>query len=148
MSSSRLPISYPRWVLGSPHGPAFRVTRKGIDVSLTRRHLLVAGGIATAASLGSPRTASGASPAPPPLPPPLPPDAFRERQERLRADAKARGLDVVVVTPSTNLGYLANLAIGRSERLTALLLFSDGPSVLVTPSFEEANHRKTIVVDD
>ena len=52
------------------------------------------------------------------------------------------------MTPSTNLAYSANLAIGRSERLTALLLFTDGPAVLVTPSFEEANHKRTAVVDD
>jgi Xaa-Pro dipeptidase len=78
----------------------------------------------------------------------LKPEAFRERQAKLRAEAKARGLDALFVTPSTNLSYSANLAIGRSERLTALLLFSDGPAVLLTPSFEEANHKLTAVVDD
>ena len=57
-------------------------------------------------------------------------------------------MDAFFVTPWSNLAYSANLAIGRSERLTALLLFSDGPAVLVTPSFEEANHRQTAVVDD
>jgi Xaa-Pro dipeptidase len=78
----------------------------------------------------------------------LKPEAFRERQAKLRAEAKTRGLDALFVTPSTNLAYSANLAIGRSERLTALLLFSDGPAVLLTPSFEEANHKRTAVVDD
>lgn len=116
-------------------------------MSLTRRHLLVAAGAGAAATLALSPKASAAAPLPP-LPPPLPADAFRERQARLRAEAKARGIDVLVVTPSTNLAYAANLEIGRSERLTALLLFTEGPAVLVTPAFEEANHRRTAVVDD
>jgi Xaa-Pro aminopeptidase len=117
-------------------------------MSLTRRRLLLAAGAGAAASLAPPGKASASAPPPPPLPPPLPADAFRERQARLRAEAKARGIDVLVMTPSTNLAYAANLEIGRSERLTALLLFADGPAVLVTPAFEEANHRKTAVIDD
>ena len=117
-------------------------------MSLTRRHLLVAAGAGAAASLAPSPKASAAAPGAPPLPPPLPADTFRERQARLRAEAKTRGIDVLILTPSTNLAYTANLAIGRSERLTALLLFADGPAVLVTPAFEEANHRRTLVVDD
>ena len=62
--------------------------------------------------------------------------------------AKARGLDALFVAPSTNLAYAANLGIGRSERLTALLLLTDGPALLVTPSFEETNHKRDAVVDD
>ena len=38
--------------------------------------------------------------------------------------------------------------MGRSERLTALLLFADGPAVLITPSFEAENHRRDALVDD
>jgi Xaa-Pro dipeptidase len=114
---------------------------------VTRRRLIVSAGAAAAATaLPAPALAS-ASPAPP-LPPPLPTSSFKERQERLRAAAKTRGLDVLFLTPSTNLAYLANLSIGRSERLTALLLFADGPAVLVTPNFEEGNHRRNAVVDD
>ena len=114
---------------------------------MTRRRLVVTAGASAAAALLPPALLPAAY-TPPPLPPPLKPDAFRERQAKLRAEAKARGLDVLFVTPSTNLAYSANLAIGRSERLTALLLFTDGPAVLVTPSFEEANHRRSAVVDD
>src|SRR5512132_3600450 len=113
----------------------------------TRRGLLAAGALATGAAF-LPDRAHAASPAAPPLPPPLPADVFRERQTRLRAAAKARGIDAIFVTPSTNLGWSANLAIGRSERLTALLLFTDGPAVLITPSFEEANHKRNAVVDE
>ena len=102
---------------------------------------------AAAAALAVPRPGA-ATPAPPPLPPPLAPDAYRERQARLRAAARAAGLSALFATPSTNLAYATNLSIGRSERLTALLLFTDGPAVLVTPYFEEENHRRDVVADD
>lgn len=115
---------------------------------LTRRRWMTATG-AAAAALAAPRAAGGASAPPPsPLPPPLPADAFRERQARLRAAARTAGLAALFATPSTNLTYATNLSIGRSERLTALLLFTDGPAVLVTPFFEEENHRRDVVADD
>jgi Xaa-Pro dipeptidase len=114
-----------------------------------RRWLTTAGATAAATGIGfADREILAATPALPALPPPLSPDVFRDRQARLRAAAKTRGIDAIFVTPSTNLAWSANLAIGRSERLTALLLFTAGPSVLVTPSFEEANHRRTAVVDE
>ena len=114
---------------------------------LTRRRLVFSVGAAAAAGALAPLESEAATDAPP-LPPPLKPDVFRERQAKLRAQAKARGFDALFVTPSTNLAYSANLAIGRSERLTALLLLTDGPAVLITPSFEEANHKRTAVVDE
>src|SRR5215831_1074307 len=117
-------------------------------VKWTRRRLVLTAGAAAAATLVPPRPASAKPPEAPPLPPPLKPEVFRERQARLRAEAKKSGWDGLFLTPSTNLDYTANLAIGRSERLTALLLFTDGPTVLVTPSFEEANHKRSAVVDD
>ncbi len=115
---------------------------------INRRSLLRGAGAAAAATALPAVPILAAGPDAPPLPPALKPDAFRERQAKLRAGAKALGLDVLFVTASTNLAYSANLAIARSERLTALLLFADGPAVLVTPSFEEANHKRTAVVDD
>jgi Xaa-Pro dipeptidase len=114
-------------------------------MTVTRRSLIVAAGIAAAALPAAP---GEAAPAPPPLPSPLPSDLFRERQRKLRDGARAKGLDALFATPSTNLTYAANLTIGRSERLTALVLLSDGPAILVTPSFEEANHRKRAVIDE
>ncbi|HTO86415.1 MAG TPA: Xaa-Pro peptidase family protein [Thermoanaerobaculia bacterium] len=113
---------------------------------VTRRTLIATAGAAlAAAALPGPPLAAAALPA---LPPPLPPEAFRGRQARLRAAAKERGLGALFVTPSTNLAYAADLAIQGSERLTALLLLTDGPAILVTPSFEEANHRRNAVVDE
>ncbi|MDQ2870379.1 MAG: Xaa-Pro peptidase family protein [Acidobacteriota bacterium] len=117
-------------------------------VAWTRRSLLGVVGAAAASTLVPPSPLGAASGDAPPLPPPLPADVFRDRQSRLRAAAKARNLDALFVTPSTNLAWAANLAIGRSERLTALLLFAEGPSVLITPSFEEANHKRTAVADE
>lgn len=84
----------------------------------------------------------------PPLPPRPKADVYRERQAKLRAAAKSRGWEAVLVTPSTNLAYSTGLSMSRSERLTALLLFSDGPAVLVTPSFEESNVTRDATVDD
>lgn len=101
-----------------------------------------------AASWPLPLAAAAPSPDVAPLPPALPAEVFRERQARLRAAAKARGLAALFVTPSTNLAWSANLAIWRSERLTALILRTDGPAVLVTPSFEAENHRKDAAVDE
>jgi len=114
---------------------------------ITRGRFVITAGAGAAANLLAPLPLAGA-PEAPPLPVPLKPEAFRERQAKLRAEAKTRGLEALFVTPSTNLAYSANLAIGRSERLTALILFADGPAVLLTPSFEEANHKRTAVVDD
>jgi Xaa-Pro dipeptidase len=113
---------------------------------VTRRSLIVSAGAAAAAAALPANRAEAAGP--PPLPPPLPSSVFRERQDKLRAAARARGMDALFVTPSTNLAYAANLDIFRSERLTALILFTDGPAVLVTPNFEEANHRREAVIDD
>ena len=115
---------------------------------LTRRRLVISAGAGAAAALLRPAAGLDAAQEAPALPPPLKPDVFRDRQARLRAEAKARGFDALFVTPSTNLAYSANLAIGRSERLTALVLFTDGPAILVTPTFEEANHKRNAVADE
>jgi Xaa-Pro dipeptidase len=115
---------------------------------IDRRNLFRGAGAAAASSALPAVPILAAGPEAPPLPPSLKAEAFRERQAKLRAGARERGIDALLVTASTNLAYSANLAIGRSERLTALLLFTDGPAVLVTPSFEEANHKRTAVVDD
>ncbi|HET9793510.1 MAG TPA: Xaa-Pro peptidase family protein [Thermoanaerobaculia bacterium] len=115
---------------------------------LTRRRLFggMAAGLA-ASALPLPGRAVRAESSLPPLPPPLPKEAFRERQEKVREQMARRRIDALFVTPSTNLRYLANLSIGRSERLTALLLPAKGPAVVVTPFFERPRSEKTGVFD-
>lgn len=117
-------------------------------MTLTRRSVLASAGAAAAAAALPSKAALAAGTEARPLPPAVRPEVFRERQQKLRAGAKARGCDVLFVAASTNLAYTTNLGIGRSERLTALLLLVDGPALLVTPSFEEANHRRDAIVDD
>ncbi len=114
----------------------------------TRRHLLATAGAAAVASAWPAPSFLTATPEPPGLPPPFKAEVFRERQRQLRALAAARGFDTLFVTPSTNLAYSSNLSIGKSERLTALLLITGGPSVLITPAFEELNHRRDGIFDD
>ena len=117
---------------------------------LTRRRWIASAGAATAAAAVTvpAMPSSAATPEQPPLPPRPKSDVYRERQAKLRAAAKSRGWDAVVVTPSTNLAYATGLSMGRSERLTALLLLTEGPAVLVTPAFEESNVTRDATVDD
>ncbi|MGH9443807.1 MAG: M24 family metallopeptidase [Thermoanaerobaculia bacterium] len=104
---------------------------------LSRRSFLSGTALAAAAMSARIEAAGAAAPAPlAPLPPPLGKDVFRARQRGLREAMKREGLDALFVTPSTNLQYCANLTIGRSERLTALILPATGPAALVTPFFE------------
>jgi Xaa-Pro aminopeptidase len=114
-----------------------------------RRWISAAGAAAAAASLPSSTfvlaTPKGEAA---PLPPPPGPDVYRERQAKLRAGAKSRGWDAIVMTPSTNLAYACGLSMSRSERLTALVLLTDGPAVLVTPSFEESNVTRDATIDE
>jgi len=121
---------------------------------LTRRHWIASAGVAAAAT-ALPALPISAVPLFNPEPekqPPLPPrpkaEVYKERQAKLRAAAKARGWEAIVVTPSTNLAYSTGLSMSRSERLTALVLLSDGPAVLVTPAFEESNVTRDATVDD
>jgi Xaa-Pro dipeptidase len=115
---------------------------------LTRRRWIAAAGAAAAAASVPAERVSAVPPESPPLPPALKPDVYRERQAKLRAGAKARGWDALFVTPSTNLAYATGLSMWRSERLTALVLLTDGPAVLITPAFEESNVTRDATVDD
>jgi len=117
----------------------------------SRRSLI---GAATAAAIGTalPKASrsdarGGASTVLPPLPPALRPDDFRDRQERLRSAIAKSRVDAIFVTPGTNLRYAANLTIGRSERLTALVIPARGPVVVVTPFFEKPRSERSGVFD-
>jgi Xaa-Pro aminopeptidase len=113
---------------------------------LSRRSLLA--GSALAAAAAAVRLEASPAPSLPALPAPLSKDVFRKRQERLREAMKSEKLDALFVTPSTNLLYAANLTIGRSERLTALILPADGPAALVTPFFEVPRSEGSGVFDE
>jgi Xaa-Pro dipeptidase len=115
---------------------------------LTRRRWIASAGAAAAAATVPTAPVSAAMPELPPLPPRPKADVYRERQAKLRAAAKSRGWEAVLVTPSTNLAYATGLHMGRSERLTALLLFTEGPAVLITPAFEESNVTRDATVDE
>jgi Xaa-Pro dipeptidase len=112
---------------------------------LTRRRWIASAGAAAAAATVPTAPVSAAVPELPPRPKA---DVYRERQAKLRAAAKSRGWEAVLVTPSTNLAYATGLHMGRSERLTALLLFTEGPAVLITPAFEESNVTRDATVDE
>src|SRR6266513_1989961 len=80
--------------------------------------------------------------------PSLGPEVFQRRLDRARGELKARGLDLLIATPSTNYEYLTGYNPGRSERLIALLLPVVGAPAIVCPSFEvERIKRHSIVTE-
>src|SRR5712691_2759313 len=76
----------------------------------------------------------------------LSPEVFARRMDRARGELKARGLDLLIATPSTNYEYLTGYNPGRSERLIALLLPVAGAAAVVGPSFEVERIRNHSVV--
>ena len=80
--------------------------------------------------------------------PSLSPEVFARRLERARGELKARGLDLLIATPSTNYEYLTGYNPGRSERLIALLLPVAGAPAIVCPSFEIERIKRHSVITD
>ena len=76
------------------------------------------------------------------------PFRMEEVVARLRAGARERGLDLLFVTPSTNLAYAANLAIGRSERLTAVVIPAEGEAIVVVAIELESEVSKELKDDE
>src|SRR5207244_4780100 len=80
--------------------------------------------------------------------PSLSPEVFARRLDRARGELKARGLDLLIATPSTSYEYLTGYNPGRSERLIALLLPVVGAPAIVCPSCEvERIKRHSIVTE-
>ena len=75
-------------------------------------------------------------------------EVFRRRLDTLRGRLGSLGADGLLATPSSNLYYLTGIRFDRSERLTALLLFTDRDPVVVCPAFEEARLRTMSAVED
>jgi Xaa-Pro dipeptidase len=66
-------------------------------------------------------------------------DLLAERLRRAAAEAAAQGIELLVVTPGTDLRYLLDVQTSSHERLTALVLGADGhaaPPALVVPKLE------------
>jgi Xaa-Pro aminopeptidase len=62
---------------------------------------------------------------------------YRDRLARAGAEASARGIDALLVTPSPDYAYLLGYAAPALERLTCLVLPADGAPTLVMPRLEE-----------
>src|SRR6059036_1236865 len=75
-------------------------------------------------------------------------EVFQRRLDRARGELKARGLDLLIATPSTNYEYLTGYNPGRSERLIALLLPVVGAPAIVCPSFEVERIRRHSIVTE
>lgn len=77
------------------------------------------------------------------------PIAPGERQDRLaRAQAlmRDRGLGAMLVEAGSTLTYFTGVRWWRSERLTAAVIPADGPTLIVTPGFEEPSIREMLMV--
>ena len=62
--------------------------------------------------------------------------ALRARRDRARSAARSLGVDAVLVTPGPDLRYLTGYDAIAMERLTCLVLPSDGEPTLVVPELE------------
>src|SRR2546429_8964320 len=80
--------------------------------------------------------------------PSLAPEVSARRLDRARGELKARGLDLLIATPSTNYEYLTGYNPGRSERLIALLLPVAGAPAIVCPSFEVERIKRHSVITE
>ncbi|HEX2222325.1 MAG TPA: Xaa-Pro peptidase family protein [Candidatus Limnocylindria bacterium] len=71
------------------------------------------------------------------------PAVHRERLARAAAEAGRRGIDALLITPSTDYAYLLGYRAPALERLTCLVLAADGRGTLVLPRLEEplARHK-------
>jgi Xaa-Pro aminopeptidase len=64
-------------------------------------------------------------------------DTHRDRLSRTAAEAAARGVDAVLITPSRDYAYLLGYEAPAMERLTCLVIPADGRPSLVLPRLEE-----------
>jgi len=81
---------------------------------------------------------------------PFPVAVHRQRLERTRAEAAARGIGALLVTPSADYEYLLGYRAPALERLTCLILPVDGAPTLVMPRLELplARHAMGALADD
>lgn len=75
------------------------------------------------------------------------PEERRARVARAQARMKASGIGAVLIEPGSSLIYFTGVRWGRSERLTAGVLPSEGPACIVTPFFEEPSVRESLGIE-
>ena len=75
---------------------------------------------------------------------PFPVSVHRQRLERATAEAAARGIGALLVTPSADYEYLLGYRAPALERLTCLILPIDGAPALVLPRLEEPLARHSL----
>jgi D-alanyl-D-alanine dipeptidase len=61
---------------------------------------------------------------------------YQSRRERASAALRARGLAALLLSPGSDLAYLAGYRVFASERLTCLVVSADGAATLVVPELE------------
>jgi D-alanyl-D-alanine dipeptidase len=61
---------------------------------------------------------------------------YKSRRERASEALRARGLAALLLSPSSDLAYLAGYRVHTSERLTCLVIGADGDSTLIVPELE------------
>ena len=73
----------------------------------------------------------------------------RARLERAAAAAAERGIDALLITPSSDYAYLLGYRAPAMERITCLIVPADGPATLVLPRLEEplARHELEDLAD-
>ena len=69
---------------------------------------------------------------------------YRARLRRAAAAAAERGVDALLITPSPDYAYLLGYAAPAMERLTCLVIPTDGAPVLVLPRLEEPLARHSL----
>jgi Xaa-Pro aminopeptidase len=85
-----------------------------------------------------------------PAPARFTPDTHRDRMRRAAGEASERGIDALLITPSPDYAYLLGYRAPAMERLTCLVVPTDGDPVLVLPRLEEplALHELGDLADD
>lgn len=77
------------------------------------------------------------------------PAVHRQRLARAAAEAGERGIDVLLITPSTDYAYLLGYRAPALERLTCLVLAAEGTAWLIVPRLEEPLARHELAdLDD
>jgi Xaa-Pro dipeptidase len=73
---------------------------------------------------------------------------FKERSKKIQNKIIEKDIDLLLITPSINFGYLFQGFFSLSERLICGMVFPDDQTQLVTPSFEKERMQIETTFDD